>query len=387
MAPAKGSGIVMQGDTLSAVEDAGVAGSSVREAKKEAIKVLRDDQSAQGYLPFAPDDFFEQANPLLRSALFGPTRVRKGERYADFIDIFSIGSGSIRYRGPRLTVDHEVVLLNLMQLARGRSLTKPVSIVMAEALRWLGLKKAGNSYIKVNELLKDLSDGRLEIRHRPAQRRLISLLTSRNLSKLPDAKFFRDYIQNTFGAQLEMLIKAEANNEIAPIGMSFITRISESPHGRRKLINLDPIAALFLDGTNTTFLPVKIWQSCEYDYVDRRLLGYINTHRDGVYSHLLQKYHQLVGATYAWDAKGRSRFKSDFVKRLKRYEAANLIVPGATVQLNADDEWLVAGLSAGTELRYEGSIEGVAPLLSPELDDDEAEETTSDQYFEQGQLL
>ena len=337
---------------------------SVREQKKAAVQELRDQQSIQGILPFAPDEYFEQANPLLRAGLFGPKRVK--ERYEDFIDIFSLGGGAIRYRGPRLNTQHETVLLNLMQRARGRSLTKPVSIKMIEALKWLDLKKAGKSYGKVYEILQDLEDGRIEIAHRPAQRRLISLLTSQN--KVPDASFFRAYIQNTFGEQLEMLIRAEANNEIAPIGMSFIQRISESPHGTRRLINLDPIAALFLDGTNTAFLPVKIWQSGNYDYVDRRVLGYINTHRDGVFPHKLDKYHKLVNATYAYDSKGRSRFKSELNKRLVRWEQEQLIEPGASIILGAEGEWVLAGLKAGPELRY-SNVEIPVPE-NPEVDDD-----------------
>lgn len=375
-------GGVMSGDDK---QDEASPTDSVRQAKKAAVQGLRDQQSIQGILPFAPDDYFEQANPLLRSGIFGPKRIK--ERYDDFIDIFSLGGGAIRYRGPRLNTQHETVLLNLMQRARGRSLTKPVSFQTIEALNWLELKKAGKSYDKVNDIFKDLADGRIEIAHRPAQRRLISLLTSKELSKLPDAKFFREYIQNTFGEQLEMLIKAEANNEVAPIGMSFITRISESPHGRRRLINLDPIAALFLDGTNTSFLPVKIWQSSDYDYVDRRVLGYINTHRDGVFAHKLDKYHSLVSASYAYDAKGRSRFKSDMNKRLVRWEKELLIEPGASITLGAEDEWVLSGLKAGPELRY-STVE--MPLPPPEADDafdedDDAEDDDAGQR--QGELL
>lgn len=358
---------------------------SVREAKKAAVQGLRDQQSIQGILPFAPDDYFEQANPLLRSGIFGPKRIK--ERYDDFIDIFSLGGGAIRYRGPRLNTQHETVLLNLMQRARGRSLTKPVSFQTIEALTWLELKKAGKSYGKVNEILNDLADGRIEIAHRPAQRRLISLLTNKDLSKLPDAKFFRDYIQNTFGEQLEMLIKAEANNEVAPIGMSFITRISESPHGRRRLINLDPIAALFLDGTNTAFLPVKIWQSSKYDYVDRRVLGYINTHRDVVFSHRLDKYHALVSASYAYDAKGRSRFKSDMNKRLIRWEKDLLIEPGAAITLGSEDEWVLAGLKAGPELRYSSVEMALPPPDVDDEDEDEDEDFVEEDAPQQGALL
>lgn len=361
---------------------------SSRESKKAAVKVLRDQQSIQGILPFAPDEYFEQANPLLRSGIFGPKRIK--ERYDDFIDIFSLGGGAIRYRGPRLNTQHETVLLNLMQLARGRSLTRPVSIQTIEALNWLELKKAGKSYDKVNDILKDLADGRIEIAHRPAQRRLISLLTSKDLTKLPDAKFFRDYIQNTFGEQLEMLIRAEANNEVSPIQMSFITRIAESPHGRRRLINLDPIAALFLDGTNTAFLPVKIWQSSAYDYVDRRVLGYINTHRDGVFAHKLDKYHKLVSATYAYDAKGRSRFKSDMNKRLIRWEKELLIEPGAGIVLGAEDEWVLSGLKAGPDLRY-GNVEMALPnpklALEDDLHDEEDDGDDEDDQQRQGALL
>lgn len=356
---------------------------SVREQKKIAVQELRDQQATQGILPFAPDDYFEQANPLLRAGLFGPKRVK--ERYDDFIDIFSLGGGAIRYRGPRLNTQHETVLLNLMQRARGRSLTKPVSIKTIEVLNWLDLRKAGKSYDKVNEILQDLEDGRIEIAHRPAQRRLISLLTSQ--IKVPDPSFFRAYIQNTFGEQLEMLIRAEAADEIAPIGMSFIQRISESPHGRRRLINLDPITAVFLDGTNTAFLPVKIWQSSDYDYVDRRVLGYINTHRDGVFAHKLDKYHKLVNATYEYDSKGRSRFKSEMNKRIIRWEKELLIEPGAAITLGSEGEWVLSGLKAGPELRY-SSLEVPIPE-HPEVDDDleDDEDLDDDLASRQGALL
>ena len=95
-----------------------------------------DHQSSQGILPFTNELYYEQANPVVRSALFtaGKMNVGQGSHYVDWTEIFSFGGGSIHYRGPLLTVDHEVVLVKLMVLARGRSLTKPIQAFQADLL-------------------------------------------------------------------------------------------------------------------------------------------------------------------------------------------------------------------------------------------------------------
>jgi hypothetical protein len=332
---------------------------------------LRDKfnlESGQGILPFTNERFFEQSNPIVRSALFtaGKMNVRSKSQYMDWTEIFSLGSGSIHYRGPVLTVDHEIVLVRLMVLARGRSLTKPIHAFQADLLRWLDLDpNSGANYKKARRILDDLAAAELRISSKPALQRLLSILTSPAISDMADGIFFRDYVQNRFSSHLKMIADGIENDQPVDVSMKFLTNQTHNHITKRMMINLDPISAIFFDGVNTTLLPFEIWDTL--DRFGKKLLPLIASHRDGVYPTKLEKYHEFSGSKSEFSTVKR-RFKSEQKKRFEDWEAKGYIVPGWSIERNSEGEEIVSGLKAGEAVRIRSRLE--LPITTDADDED-----------------
>jgi hypothetical protein len=346
-------------------------------------------ESGQGILPFTNERFFEQSNPIVRSALFtaGKMNVRAKSQYLDWTEIFSLGSGSIHYRGPILTVDHEIVLVRLMVLARGRSLTQPIHAFQADLLRWLDLDpNSGANYKKARRILDDLAAAELRISSKPALRRLLSILTSPAISDMADGKFFQDYIQNRFSSHLKMIADGIENDQPVDVSMKFLTNQTHNHVTKRMMINLDPISAIFFDGVNTTLLPFEIWDTL--DRFGKKLLPLIASHRDGVYHIKLEKYHEFSGSKSEYKTVKR-RFKSEQKKRFADWEAKGYIVPGWSIERNNDGEEIVSGLKAGEAVRIRSRLELPSPIDSEEdaaRGDDGAMQERLDEFADRGRF-
>lgn len=331
---------------------------------------LRDKfglESSQGILPFTNELYFEQSNPIVRSALFtaGKMNVKAGSHYLDWTEIFSFGSGSIHYRGPMLTVDHEIVLVRLMVLARGRSLTKPIHAFQADLLRWLNLDlDSGANYKKARRILDDLAAAEIRISSKPALERLLSILTSPAIADMPDGQFFRDYIDNRFKDHLKMIAKGLQDDQPVDVTMELITNQTHNSITKRMMINLDPIFAIFFDGVNTTLLPFEIWD--DMDRFGKKLLPLIASHRDGVYPVKLEKLHEFSGSKSDY-SKVKRRFKSEQKKRFEGWESKNYIVPGWSIDRNNDGEEIVRGLKVGEAVRIRSNLT-LPPILDTEED-------------------
>lgn len=327
------------------------------EVDDRRFKLLKkfDRESRQGILPFTDTKFHEQSNPILRSALFSSQKM--GGRFNDWTDIFSLDKGSIQYRGPSLTVDHEVVLAKIMMLARGRSLTKPVQIFQADILRWLGVDDSGTNFKRARLIIEDLSAGEIRISCKSALSRIYTLLTDPQLKDIPDGEFFVAYIRNRHGDQLKEIGEALAKDLPVEITMKFLTnRLSSSKTGKM-ILNLDPIIAIFFDGVNTTLVPFEIWE--QLDRFGKKLLPFIASHRAGVFPIRLESYHEFSGSKSEYQ-KVKRRMKSDFKKRLNSWEELNYIEPGWDIYRNDDGEEIVCGLKAGRAIRIRSSMELIA---------------------------
>tara|TARA_R110001592_G_scaffold33503_1_gene115968 strand:+ start:1215 stop:2252 length:1038 start_codon:yes stop_codon:yes gene_type:complete len=325
--------------------------------RKESLQAKFDQQSAQGYLPFTNELYFEQSNPILRSGLFSVAKSGMRGIFAEWTEIFNLGAGSIYYKGPALTVDHEQVLGRLMLLARGRSLTKPIPLMASDVVKWLGLTDTGHSYKKARRILDDLSSAELRIANKQALRRLYTLLTDKkNISTLPDGKFFQDFIENRFGPQLQMIASALNDGEedsSVDISLGFINSQTHNSRTRRILINLDPIMSIFFDGVNTTLVPFEVLDRC--DRFGKRLLPFIASHRDGVWPIKLQNYHDLSGSTSNFDSSKRY-FKHTMKKRLQAWEDDGIIEPGWQIAKNRDGEEVLSGLKLCEGLRLRSKL-------------------------------
>lgn len=353
----------------------------VRGAIDESKSKLRnklDLESSQGILPFTNELYYEQMNPVVRSSLFtaGKMNVKNGSHYLEWTEIFSFGGGSIHYRGPHLTVDHEVVLVKLMVLARGRSLTKPIHAFQADLLRWLKLDAAsGKNYVKARRILDDLAAAEIRISSKPALQRLLAILTSPAIAELPDGLFFQSYINNRFKDHLKMIAKGLADDQPVNVTMKLVTSQTHNTVTKRMMINLDPVFAIFFDGVNTTLLPFEIWD--DLDRFGKKLLSLISSHRDGVYPVMLEKIHEFSGSKSEFE-KVKRRVKSDLKKRFEDWESKNYIVPGWNISRNDNGIEIIRGLKAGEAVRIRSKLN-----LPPIIDSDDDIERGSDRAVNQ----
>lgn len=335
-------------------------------------KLLRgfDLSSAQGVLPLTNEDYHEQANPIVRSALFAAIKSRG--RYDDWTEVFSLG-GDVWYKGPQLTVDHEELFTRILVKARGRSLTKPVPFLMTEALKWLKLKDSGPNRTRVRTLLDDLKEASVRIASKSALNRLYNILTRQDLEAMPDGKFLKQFVSNRYSEYLPMIMQSYQASEPFVIDLDFIGRIAQQPNTRRMMVELDPMMALVFDGVNTTLVPFEIWDTL--DSYGKKLLPFVASHRDGVFRLPLKDYHSLSGSKSSYEGVER-RFKSDFNKRLQEYEAKGFIEPGWVIVRNRDHLWMVDGLKGGAPLKIRSELlKGSFIAPEPELYDydDEAD--------------
>ncbi|HBP6359839.1 TrfA [Pseudomonas aeruginosa] len=332
-----------------------------------------DLESGQGVLPFTNERFFEQSNPIVRSALFSAGKIPKGLFFQEWTEIFSLGSGSIWYRGPALSTDHELVLARIMVLARGRSLTQSVKVKQADVCRWLKLDDSGANFKKARRILDDLAGGELRISSKPALKRLYNLLTRPPLG-LPDRDFFLEYIKNRYGDQIKEIAAAiESDDTVVDISMRFLTNQAKNHKTGRLLLNLDPIAAIFFDGVNTTLVPFEIMD--QLDRFGTKLLPFIASHRDGVWPIGLEKYHEFSGSKSEYQ-KVKRRVKSDLKKRFEDWQAKAWIEPGWDISRNDDGDEIVRGLKIGAKVRIRSELEiltAVADDLEDAEDSDAAE--------------
>lgn len=313
-----------------------------------------ETESGQGILPYTNDLLFEQNNAVIRSALFSAVKMGSRNQYLDWTEIFCIGGSSILYRGPGLTVDHEVVLVRIMVLARGRSLTKPVQAFQADILRWLNIDDSGANFKKARKILDDLSAAEVRITSKPALKNLLKILTSPSLSDMADGKFFQDYVNNRFGSHLKMIAEGLQNDQPVSVSMRFLTSQTHNSTTGRMMLNLDPIAAIFFDGVNTTLLPFEILDV--QDRFGKKLLPFIASHRDGVFPIKLEKYHQFSGSKSSYETIKR-RFKSELKKRCKAWEEGEIIAPGWRIERNEEGEDIVYGLKLGENVRIKSKLE------------------------------
>lgn len=309
-----------------------------------------DLSSAQGILPLTNEEFHEQANPIVRSALFAA--IKSKGRYDEWTDIFSL-VGTVKYKGPQLTVDHEMLFTRILVRARGRSLTKPVPFLMTEALGWLNIKDSGPNRTRIRTLLEDLEAGSVKIASKSMLARLYNVLTRKDLESLPDGNFLKQSVTNRYSEYLPMIMDCYNNKEPFEISLSFINRNATQGNSRRLMVELDDMMALLFDGVNTTLVPFELWDSL--DAYGKKLMPFIASHRDGVFNLLLESYHCLSGSKSTYESVER-RFKSDFNKRLKEYEDKGYIEPGWGIVRNREHRWMVTGLKGADALKIKSEL-------------------------------
>lgn len=325
--------------------------SDIIDERKAKLQGKFDIDSGQGILPFTNEKYFEQSNPIVRSALF--STVKMGKVYSEWTNIFSFGGGNIMYKGPALTVEHEIVMARLLVLARGRSLTKPVSVFLADVRKWLELDDSGINFKRARKILEDLGSGEIKISDKIALKRLHHILTNPNLGDRPDGKFFKESIDHRFGPMIKMIGQGLENDEPVDISMRLIANQAANGKTGRMLLSLDYIAAVFFDGVNTTLLPFEIWDTL--DRFGKKLLPFIASHRAGVFPIKLESYHKFSGSISDFE-KVKRRVKSEMKKRLECWEKLDYIEPGWSFYKNEDGEELLSGLKLSSSIRIKSEL-------------------------------
>lgn len=325
--------------------------SDIIDERKAKLQGKFDTDSGQGILPFTNEKYFEQSNPIVRSALFSTVKI--GKVYTDWTNIFSFGGGNIMYKGPALTVEHETVMARLLVLARGRSLTKPVAVFLSDVRKWLELDDSGINFNKARKILEDLGSGEIKIADKIALKRLHHILINPNLGDRPDGKFFKESIDHRFGPMIKMIGEGLEKDEPVDITMRLIANQATNGKTGRMLLSLDYIAAVFFDGVNTTLLPFEIWDTL--DRFGKKLLPFIASHRAGVFAIKLESYHKFSGSISDF-AVVKRRFKSEMKKRLENWEKLDYIEPGWSFYKNEDGEELLKGLKLSSNIRIKSEL-------------------------------
>jgi hypothetical protein len=325
--------------------------SDIIDERKAKLQGKFETDSGQGILPFTNEKYFEQSNPIVRSALFSTVKI--GKVYTDWTNIFSFGGGNIMYKGPALTVEHEIVMARLLVLARGRSLTKPVAVFLSDVRKWLELDDSGINFNKARKILEDLGSGEIKIADKIALKRLHHILISPNLGDRPDGKFFKESIDHRFGPMIKMIGEGLEKDEPVDITMRLIANQATNGKTGRMLLSLDYIAAVFFDGVNTTLLPFEIWDTL--DRFGKKLLPFIASHRAGVFAIKLESYHKFSGSISDF-AVVKRRFKSEMKKRLENWEKLDYIEPGWSFYKNEEGEELLKGLKLSSNIRIKSEL-------------------------------
>ncbi len=353
-------------------------------ADKRKVQLVEkfDKDSRQGILPLTNDRFYEQSNPIVRSAIFTASKISHKEvrQFTEWTNMFSMGSGAIQYRGPVLTIDHETVWVRLVALARGRSVFDSVISTQADILRWLGLDpNSGANYVKARRILEDLGSAELRISSRPALQRILDILKS---PTVPDADFKR-LVTKQYAAHAQMIDDALRKNEHVYINLRFFGTVTINQTSKRLVINLDPLTTLFFDGINTTLVPFEVLD--EVDRLCKKILPFIASHRDGVFATRLEKFHEFTGSISNYETVKR-RFKSQLKKTFTELEAKGYIEPGWDISQNREGDEIVSGLKLGEALRVRSRLELQSMTLSASEQDrgsDEAIKERLEEFAEQ----
>ncbi len=281
---------------------------SIKDGKSKQTQYSKNAQY-QDKLPFWPDSFYEQSNPLVRSSLFSISNRRK--TYEEYTPISSIGEGSIEYRGSRLNTFDEEVYLQLIQYCRGQSLLRPIASTKRQILSDLGLTASGNNYKKLMASLGRLESGKLRISAPHILLKLSELLQNPNLSKGMEPEFIKE-LHSRYEEYIEVIDIALFEKHDLLLSMGFIQNSLIDPQKGNLRISLDPLLVLLFDGINTT--RTDRHERSLLNPAEKKLLSYILSHSGKVFPLKLETIHMFLNSDSEF-----SRNKAAFTKALISY--------------------------------------------------------------------
>ena len=278
----------------------------------------------QDRLPFWPDEYYEQANPIVRSSLFSISNRRKF--YEDYTPIRVVGDGTIEAFGPLLKVFDETVMMQLMQYCRGQRLTKPLSITRRQLLRELDLASSGKSYARLDLSMSRLSKAKIKISSKAMLRKLLALMTNPKFNNEIDPEM-KKILNENYGPFLGAISSALSKDEDFFITMGFISNYALNSDTGEMIVKIDPLMILLLDGINTARVRRSDRQLLSAPAAIR-LLEYFMSHSVPIYDQKLETYHEMLGS----ENDNMRKFKADFVSWMKEIESLGRIAPGWSIE-------------------------------------------------------
>lgn len=272
----------------------------------------------QDRLPFWDDDFYEQANPLLRSAVFACTGTR--EHYAEYTPVRVIGDGEILYRGHRLNTFDEDVFLQLLHYMRGQPLTAPLVLDRKQLLTDLGYTPGGTAYRLLDASLNRLDSAKMKITSGAALKKLCLLLARPDLVRSSNPEFAAILSKNFQKLTHEIIDALEHGHDFF-LTVGFIQNNAGSSAGRL-VINIDPLNILLYDGINTT--RISRHERRLLSSAEKKLHAFVMSHSKGVYDMNIETYHEMMGS----QDKNMRKFKMNLRKYLATMERLKRIEPG-----------------------------------------------------------
>lgn len=280
----------------------------------------------QDRLPFWPDSFFEQSNPLTRSSLFSISNRKK--YFEDFTPISVIGEGSIEYMGKRLNTFDEDCFLQLLQYCRGQSLLRPLISSKSQVLNDLFLSTGGKNYKKLMSAINRLESGVLRISAPHILSKLCELLQNPYLSSGMEPEFIEE-ISKKYNPFAQAINSALQNKQSYFITVRFILTTGENPSTGGLVVQLDPLMVLLFDGINTT--RTDRYERSLLVPAEKRLLSYIHSHSGKVFPLKLETLHTLLASDLAF-SRNKAKFTNNLVSHLKSLERLGRIKPGWQIE-------------------------------------------------------
>ena len=274
----------------------------------------------QDRLPFWPDDYYEQANPIVRSSVFSSSSKRRF--YEHYTSIRVLGDGDIQIFGPQLTVFDDSVIMQLNYSYRGKRLIEPLAINRRELLSNLNLGDGGKNYAKLETSLDRLNKSKMKISSRSILKKLMELMTNAEINQSMD-EHTRDYLHKSYGPYIDAISSAIEKNEPFYLTMGFVNNYGVNKASGELIVTIDPLMILLLDGINTTRIKRQDRDALASPS-SVKLLQYFMSHSGFVHDHKLETYHELLGSETA----NMRKFKADFVKWMNEIEEIGRIEPG-----------------------------------------------------------
>ena len=347
---------------------------------------LASKLSAQGILPFWPNDLFEFPNVLVRSGVFSISRQLK--HYSNWTPVPAWGVTNIEMYGPQLGEDHKEVWEQLLSYKRGQPITRPLFLHTNQLLRELswdisGKQGApgGTQYKKLNKIIDELDRAKMRISDPKLLQNLVFLYKAFQREAAQNDPKLASVIQTRYGQQISEIVRALQDGDEYMLTMNFIAATGTNKRKKRAVIEIDPIVVIMFDGINTTLINRQARKEMSTT-LGRAVLLFVESHTGEIPNMRCSTWQGLVGSSM----KNKRQFKTNLRKSLVECEEKGFIWPNWDFYEADDGEWGTYGIIPTKKLRrdYRKAMEKANQSLPSSQDSINLEDSD---WNEQSQLF